>query len=150
MEPDADTRFVELVEQLMRSAVGLTSRAFADCGPDADLPLQQWRALAVVMESGSSGVPVGQLGRRLGVATSGASRVVARLERRGLVTLRRGVTDRRTALVHPTDEGRQLWTTIVERRRALIRAALAAAEPTVEPVATNVIEALVVAFASEV
>jgi DNA-binding MarR family transcriptional regulator len=150
METDAEARFVELIEQLMRSAVGLTSRAFADCEPDADLPLQQWRALAVVMESGSSGVPVGHLGRRLGVATSGASRVVARLERRGLVTLRRGVADRRMALVHPTDAGRHLWTAIVERRRALIRAALAGADPIVGGEATDVVEALVAAFASEV
>ena len=134
----------------MRSAVGLTSRALAESERNADLPLQQWRALAVVMETGSSGVPVGLLGRRLGVATPGASRLAARLERRGLVTLRRGVVDRRMALVHPTDAGRDLWTAVVERRRALIRAALAAADPIADPSAPDLIEALVAVFASEV
>lgn len=146
----SDARLVEPIERLMRSAVGLTSRALAESGRDADLPLQQWRALAVVTEAGSSGVPVGLLGRRLGVATPGASRLAARLERRGLVTLRRGVVDRRMALVHPTDAGRDLWTAVVGRRRALISTALGAADPIADPSAPDLIEALVAVFASEV
>ncbi len=150
MENEAgNTRLVEVIERLMRSAVGLTTRAYVESGPDADLPLQQWRALAIVMESEPSGVPVGQLGRRLGVATPGASRLVARLERRALVTLRRGVVDRRTALVHPTDSGRGLWTAVVERRRALIRAALDAADPAVDPAAADLVQALVTVLAAE-
>ena len=123
-----DDRLIDALDRLARAGVGITTRAIAEGGAAADLTLPQWRALIIVAESGMSGIRVGDLGRRLRLAAPGASRLVRRLELRGLVIVTRDAPDRRTAIVRGTDAGRALWTAVTQRRRGLIAEALAKAE----------------------
>jgi DNA-binding MarR family transcriptional regulator len=119
-----DDRLLDAVDRLARAGVGITTRALAEGGTATDLTLPQWRALVVVAEAGMSGVRVGDLGRRLRLAAPGASRLVRRLETRGLVVVARDAPDRRAAIVRATDPGRALWTAVMVRRRQLIAGAL--------------------------
>lgn len=123
-----DNRLLDLVDRLARAGVGITTRAIAEGGAMADLTLPQWRALVVVAEAGMPGIRVGDLGRRLQLAAPGASRLVRRLEVRGLVVVARDAPDRRAAIVRATDGGRALWTAVILRRRELIAEALGRVE----------------------
>ena len=123
-----DDRLVDSLDRLARAGVGITTRAIAEGGAAADLTLPQWRALVVVAEAGMSGIRVGDLGRRLRLAAPGASRLVRRLETRGLVVVARDAPDRRAAIVRSTDGGRALWTAVILRRRELIATALGRVE----------------------
>ena len=114
----ADPRLVESLERLVVGAVGITTVALAECAPAADLTLPQWRALLVVARG--DGVRIGEIGTRVGMGLPSASRVVRRLERRGLVTTARDESDRRGTLVHPTAAGLQAWEHLVQHRRRMI------------------------------
>jgi DNA-binding MarR family transcriptional regulator len=114
----ADPRLVEALERLVVGAVGLTTVALAEFAPAAELTLPQWRALLVVARA--DGVRVTEIGTRVGMALPSASRLVRRLERRGLVTTARDETDRRGIIVRPTAAGLELWRDLVDYRRRLI------------------------------
>ena len=114
----ADPRLVETLERLVVGAVGITTVALAECAPAADLTLPQWRALLVVARG--NGVRIGEIGSRVGMGLPSASRVVRRLERRGLVTTARDESDRRGTLVHPTPAGLHTWEQLVQYRRRMI------------------------------
>lgn len=128
-----DDRLLDALDRLARAGVGITTRAIAEGGAAADLTLPQWRALVVVAETGMSGIRVGELGRRLRLAAPGASRLVRRLEMRGLVVVTRDAPDRRAAIVRATDGGRALWTAVTLRRRELIAEALGRVEVATDP-----------------
>ena len=114
----ADRELVEALERLVVGAVGMTTVALAEFTPAAELTLPQWRALLVVARA--DGVRIGEIGSRLGMAPPSTSRLVRRLERRGLVTSARDEADRRGTIVRPTTLGLQLWANLVDYRRRLI------------------------------
>lgn len=118
-----DTSIVEAVERLSVEAVGVTTLALMRVDPDLELTLRQWRAL-VVIESTRSGLRVGEIAARLGSSGPSSSRLVRRLEERGLVEAKRDESDRRATLVRLTAAGERLRTALVEQRRDLIRGAL--------------------------
>lgn len=132
-----DTRIVEAVERLSVEAIGVTTLALMRVNPDLELTLRQWRAL-VVLESTRSGLRVGEIAARLGSSGPSTSRLVRRLEERGLVDARRDESDRRATLVRLTAAGERLRTALVEQRRDLIRGALSARQfPTGESLAES-------------
>jgi DNA-binding MarR family transcriptional regulator len=114
----ADPRLVEALERLVVGAVGITTLALAECAPAAELTLPQWRALLVVARA--DGVRIGEIGSRVGMALPSASRLVRRLERRGLVSTARDESDRRGTIVRPTAAGLELWEHLVQYRRRMI------------------------------
>ena len=114
----ADRGLVEALERLVVGAVGMTAVALAEFSPAAELTLQQWRALIVV--AGADGVRIGEIGSRLGMAPPSISRLVRRLERRGLVTSARDEADRRGTIVRPTALGLELRASLVDYRHRLI------------------------------
>jgi DNA-binding MarR family transcriptional regulator len=67
-------------------------------------------------------VRIGEVARLVGVTLPATSRQLRRLERRGLVTVRRDSRDRRAALASLTEEGRTARAAILEYRRARIAA----------------------------
>ena len=117
-------RIVTAIERLTVEAVGVTAVALARATPDVELSLPQWRAL-VVVGGMPAGVRVGEIASRVGSAGPTTSRLVRRLERRGLVVSQRDEADRRATLVRLTPAGEHLRRALVEHRRALIREALA-------------------------
>ncbi|MEP7112399.1 MAG: MarR family transcriptional regulator [Ilumatobacteraceae bacterium] len=96
-----------------RALVGVAARSLA--GVDA-ITLPQFRALVVLTRTVP--VTVGDLAVTLDIHRSTATRLCDRLERKGLVRRRPGVSaDRRETPVGLTPKGRRLVERVTERRR---------------------------------
>jgi DNA-binding MarR family transcriptional regulator len=140
-----DQRVVDAVERIILGGVAITARALS--GEVEDLTFPQWRVLTIVGEHGA-GASVSAIGQRVGVSPPSASRLLRRLEDRGLIELQRDALDRRFMRVRLTDAGHAARSQVIERRRVLIRDALGAFEqslPADVPAALGLIgEALMV------
>lgn len=112
----------ERIERLVTAAVGITAAALAESEGGSDLTLPQWRAL--VLLDGSGTLRVTDLAGEMGTSVPSASRLVRRIERRGLVTTGRDEADRRSTLVRLTPRGTASITAVVDARRHRIAAAL--------------------------
>jgi DNA-binding MarR family transcriptional regulator len=133
-----DERVVQAIERLMVETVGITTIALSQASPDVELSFAQWRAL-VVVGSREAGTRVGEIAARIGSAVPTTSRLVRRMERRGLVVAERDEADRRATLVVFTPAGRRVHDALVGRRRDFVRAAL---EQAPEPLATSLLQGL--------
>ena len=78
----------------------------------------------------TAGIRVGDIAGAIGMSLPSTSRMIQRLERRGLVTTHRDKTDRRATLVALTREGTQVRGAVVACRREMMEAALATVAPT--------------------
>ncbi len=118
--PDrATAALTDDLERIAIGAVGLTTRALAEAGSAFDLTFPQWRALLLV-GSTADGARVGEIAARVGVTLPATSRLLRRLERRGLTTLGIDASDRRATRVRLTDRGHEIRTRIVSHRRATL------------------------------
>ena len=97
-----DERVIKAVERVIVGGVAITARALGQ--EAAELTLMQWRVLLVVGDE-EAGVHVGTVGQRIGTSPPSASRIIRRLEDRGLVELVRDQADRRFMLVRLTRPG---------------------------------------------
>lgn len=102
------------VERIVVASVAVTARLLNEAG--AELTLGQWRVLVLVDQPG--GMPVGVLAAALRAKIAAVSRLVGRLNARGLVQTRRADGDARVVLVSLTAAGRRLRRRIVHGRRA--------------------------------
>ena len=139
-----DDRLVNALERLVVGAVGMTTAALESFAPAVDLTLPQWRALVVVAQA--NGIRVGEIASRVGMSVPSTSRLVRRLERRGLVLTGRDDSDRRATIVRPTAEGTELWSTLVEHRRRLIGELIESLPQPLPTSLTDDLEALESAF----
>jgi DNA-binding MarR family transcriptional regulator len=114
--------------------------AIGEVSGASDLTLSQWRAL--VIASDSDGIRVGELAARLGIAVPSASRLVRRVEDRGLVTATRDDRDRRATIVRQTPAGKRLIGAVMARRRELVASALSEAPPLASNDAAMVVGAI--------
>jgi DNA-binding MarR family transcriptional regulator len=122
--PSQEARLRDL-EQIAMGAVAVTARAVAQAQPD--LTLLQWRLL-VLLTTGPSGASVTNLARGIGTGLPQASRLAARLRRKGLVSTYKDVADGRVTRVSLTPDGMELVGRIRGLRRDLITAQLDADE----------------------
>lgn len=112
------------LEQIVVGAVGLTTRALAQADAGFELTFPQWRALLVLGED-ADGARVGEVAVRVGVTVPATSRLLRRLERRGLTTLAVDDLDRRATRARLSERGRAIRASILaDRRRALREIAL--------------------------
>jgi DNA-binding MarR family transcriptional regulator len=118
---DADQRVVDAVERIILGGVAITARALDTKVEDLTFP--QWRVLTIVGEH-EANANVKGVGQRAGVSAPSASRLLRRLEDRGLIELQRDAQDRRFMRVRLTEAGQAARTQVIERRRVLIRDAL--------------------------
>jgi len=109
------------VELVIFGAIGVTSFAIAAVA-SGELTLHQWRALVVIGRAGT--IRVGEVALQIGTAMPATSRLLLRLERRGYLVSGRDERDRRATIVRLTPFGEQVRDNVIERRRALILAAL--------------------------
>jgi DNA-binding MarR family transcriptional regulator len=117
---------IESLELLMFEAIGMTAVALATASA-GELTLAQWRALVVLGRGGA--VRVGEIAAAIGGSLPSTSRLVQRLERRGLVTTARDEIDRRATLVRMTPKGLDLRSAVIASRRQSMEDALAAFAP---------------------
>ena len=108
------------LERIAVGAVGLTTRALASGDTGFELTFQQWRALLVLGEE-PDGARVGEVAARVGVTLPATSRLLRRLERRGLVSLSVDELDRRATRARLTDRGGTARERILAHRRAELR-----------------------------
>lgn len=135
-----------LVDALMATArmlVSLTARSLAQL--DANVTLQQYRALVILAGSGPR--RIADLATELNVQPSTATRMCDRLERKGFVTREARADDRRVVWVGLGDAGRELVGTMMQRRRAYLADLVAQVEVRDPAVVPMLVEALQ-AFAS--
>ena len=92
------------LERIAIGTVGLTTRALAHAGTDLELTFPQWRAILVV-GADTDGARVGEVAARVGVTLPATSRLLHRLERRGLMTLGTDDADRRATRARLTERG---------------------------------------------
>ncbi len=105
------------LERIAIGAVGLTTRALAET--DFELTFPQWRAILIVGNA-ADGARVGEVAARVGVTLPATSRLLRRLERRGLTTLDQDTDDRRATRVHLTQRGQDIRAAILASRRAVL------------------------------
>ena len=108
------------LERIAVGAVGLTTRALAHADTGHELTFPQWRALLVLGED-ADGARVGAVATRVGVTLPATSRLLRRLERRGLTSLSVDELDRRATRARLTERGRTVRSAILARRRAALR-----------------------------
>ena len=118
-----DDAAVQAIELMARATMGMTTWALADATPGLDLSLLQWRALLIVGDD-VVGARIGQVGDGVGLPLPAASRLVQRLQRRGLVHLERDPDDGRATRVQLTHAGSHVRSAVLARRRDLISEAL--------------------------
>ncbi len=116
----AEDTLTDDLERIVVGAVGLTTRALAQADTGFELTFPQWRALLVLGES-DDGARIGEVAVRVGVTLPATSRLLRRLERRGLTTLAVDELDRRAMRARLSDRGRAVREAILDYRRAAIR-----------------------------
>ncbi|HEX5450794.1 MAG TPA: MarR family transcriptional regulator, partial [Candidatus Limnocylindrales bacterium] len=115
----ADAEVVDALERIVFGAVGVTAVALQEATPAIDLTLLQWRVLVVLGEPAGP-LRVGILALRIGASVPSASRLVRRMERRGLVETARDEADRRATRVGLSPAGRRVHDELIRYRRSLL------------------------------
>lgn len=113
------------LDQLDRLAVALvaaTNTAIGQVGA-GELSFPQWRLLMVLGESADP-LRLRQVAGLVSASMPSASRLVDRMERRGLVSSERDPTDGRGRRVALTDRGEEVRSMVIARRRSLIEKGL--------------------------
>lgn len=117
--PGVDTLAADL-ERIAVGSVGLTARALELADTGLELTFPQWRAVLVLGER-ADGARIGEVAARVGVTLPATSRLLRRLERRGLTTLAADEQDRRATRARLTDRGRGVRAAILAHQRAALR-----------------------------
>jgi DNA-binding MarR family transcriptional regulator len=122
--PSAADALAADLERIAVGAVGLTTRALAEADTGFELTFPQWRVIVVLGER-ADGARIGEVAARVGVTIPATSRLLRRLERRGLVVLAVDEQDRRATRARLTDRGLAVRTAILRHRRAVLREVVA-------------------------
>ena len=117
--PGADA-LADHLERIAVGAVGLTTRALAQADAGFELTFPQWRALLVLGED-PDGARIGEVAARVGVTVPATSRLLRRLERRGMTTLSVDEQDRRATRARLTGRGSEVRAAILANRRAALQ-----------------------------
>ena len=121
------TSALEGLERLALGAVGVTANALlAAAGPE--LTFLAWRAIVELDEAGHP-VRLSDLADRLHLSRPSASKLVRRLERRGLVELSPNPEDGRGLLLALSERGHAIRDDVIAQRRAILIQALEAPLP---------------------
>jgi len=119
-----EERLTSLFSRVMMRAMTLPSLAEAN-GREISLP--QLQCLRYLHQQGE--LKMGEISEGLAISDPAASKLVDRLEKKGLVKRRPCATDRRASRVALTEEGFRLIEGFRERRSARLEAVLARMEP---------------------
>ncbi len=104
------------LERIVYAAVAITAAAQRNMTNGRELAFTQWRALNVVGEC-EDGCRIGEVAARVGVTLPATSRLLRRLEKRGLLSLEADERDARATLVRLTAEGAALRAAVLAYRR---------------------------------
>lgn len=119
---------VDWLEGIIFGGVAITTAALQHATEGQELSFTQWRAVLFVGET-EEGCRVGEVAGVLHAALPAMSRLLRRLERRGLLTLERDERDRRATRARLTQAGNDLRASVLSYRRSEIAAIVHAVEP---------------------
>ncbi|HEY0591131.1 MAG TPA: MarR family transcriptional regulator [Thermoanaerobaculia bacterium] len=114
----------EAVLALVRTA-DIVSLPMAEVLREAKLSLSQYNVLRILRGAGAEGLPCGEISDRMVRRDPDLTRLLDRLEARGLVRRARGAADRRIVLASITDEALALLDALDAPMEERIRAELA-------------------------
>jgi MarR family transcriptional regulator, organic hydroperoxide resistance regulator len=114
----------EVVLNLMRTADQLVV-PLAEVLREANLSLSQYNILRILRGAGEEGLPCGEISERMVRRDPDLTRLLDRMESRGLVARARGTVDRRVVLSKISDEGERLLRSLDEPVRKAAKQALA-------------------------
>lgn len=97
----------EVILNVARTAEFLASSA-AEVFRRAELTATQYNALRILRGAGEEGLSCGEIGERMVTTVPDVTRLLDRLEARGLVSRERPANNRRLVLARITDEGLRL------------------------------------------
>ncbi len=141
-----DQRILDAIDELALELVAVTARALSDAVNDLDLTLSQWRVLVVIGQRRAP-LRVGEIAARIDASLPSTSRILRRLERRGLISTRRDERDRRATLVRLTPSGVSARRKVMNSRQHSVAAALADGEGPIPDGLADGLEAIVRALA---
>lgn len=119
--------FASVHEEVVLGLVRTADEVVARLTPvlrDANLSLSQYNILRVLRGAGDEGLPCGEIAERMVRRDPDLTRLLDRMEARGLVSRARGTADRRVVLSVITAEGRKLLLDLDEPIRRATRDAL--------------------------
>jgi DNA-binding MarR family transcriptional regulator len=117
------TSLVLVLDRLAVALVAATNTAIAEVGA-GDLSFAQWRCLMVV-GGASEPLRLGEIAGRISASMPSTSRLVGRMERRGLVSSSRDPVDGRGRRIVLTTAGDDLRARVIGRRREMLGESLA-------------------------
>lgn len=117
---EIDEALVEAVLVASRALVAIAALSIEEA--PIEVTLGQYRSLVVL--AGSEPLRMSQLSHVCGLSPSSTTRLVERLERKGLVERRPATDSRRAVDLRLTAAGRNLVEVVMERRRVEIRRVL--------------------------
>jgi len=118
---------IEWLSDLVRLEITLWNRIDARLRDEHDLSLSFFWPLYVVERSPDGSLRVGEVATSLGLTVGGASKIVDRIERAGLLRREPDAADRRASRVALTDAGRRKLSTASETYEAEMATVLDAA-----------------------
>lgn len=122
---------VRWVEEIIFGGIAVTTAALAHASGGQDVTFAQWRAILRIGGE-PDGCRVGEVAAYLHAGLPGTSRLLRRLERRGLLSLQRDEQDRRATRARLTETGAALRSSVLGYRRAEIAAILDEVRPTTD------------------
>ena len=114
----------EVVLSMLRTADAIAV-PMTDVLREAGLSLSQYNILRILRGAGADGLPCGEISERMVRRDPDLTRLLDRLEARGLVTRSRGTADRRVVLASVSAEGLRLLESLDETIEAAVRQTLA-------------------------
>lgn len=114
--PSEEPFLPDYLQYLLATASGLASHPFHQQVIADGLAVAEWRVMACLW--GTGGQMVTELARKAQMEQSRLTRVIERMEQRGLVKRERSREDRRKVLVTYAPEGRRIAADLVTRAHA--------------------------------
>jgi DNA-binding MarR family transcriptional regulator len=124
-----ESNVAQSLERIVYAAVAITAAAQRQATHGRELAFTQWRALNVVGEC-EDGCRIGEVAARVRVTLPATSRLLRRLEKRGLLSLEPDERDGRATLVRLTTEGAAVRKAVLGYRREQVALVVGAVDVT--------------------
>jgi DNA-binding MarR family transcriptional regulator len=115
---------LDQLERIASEMVAATNTALAGVIGTGELSIQQWR-LVIILGGAAGPLRLNEIALRVNASMPSTSRLVQRMERRGLVTASADPLDGRGRRIELTEKGDSVRAQVIGRRRQLLEESLA-------------------------
>ena len=114
---------LDQLERIATEMVAATNTALAGVIETGELSIQQWR-LVIILGGASGPLRLNEIAWRVNASMPSTSRLVQRMERRGLLVTSPDPLDRRGRRINLTDKGEAVRAQVISGRRQLLEDSL--------------------------